>query len=73
MHGGPYPTILSAADEIAVEAFVAGNIRFPDIAAVVEETLSRYSGPTSMSFDLIADVDHWARSDATSIIESRAI
>jgi 1-deoxy-D-xylulose-5-phosphate reductoisomerase len=72
MHGGPYPTILSAADEIAVEAFVAGKIRFPDIAAVVEETLSRYSGPTSMSFDLIADVDHWARVDATSTIEARA-
>jgi 1-deoxy-D-xylulose-5-phosphate reductoisomerase len=70
--GGPYPTILSAADEIAVEAFIAGRIGFPDIAAIVEEMLSRYSGPTSMSFDLIAEVDQWARAAAASIIESRA-
>ena len=72
IHGGPYPTILSAADEIAVAAFVTGKIRFPDIGAVVEETLSRYSGPTSMSFDLIADVDQWARADAATIIKLRA-
>ena len=73
IHGGPYPTILSAADEIAVEAFVSGRIGFPAIAAVVEETLSRYSGPTDMSFELIADVDRWARADAASIIKSRKI
>ena len=29
IHGGPYPTILSAADEIAVAAFVTGKIRLP--------------------------------------------
>ena len=73
IRGGPYPTILSAADEIAVEAFVAGKIRFPEIAAVAEETLGRYSGPTDMSFDLIADVDRWAGVVAASIIESRKI
>ncbi|HWB95822.1 MAG TPA: 1-deoxy-D-xylulose-5-phosphate reductoisomerase, partial [Bryobacteraceae bacterium] len=39
--GGSSTCTLNAADEIAVEAFLAGRIGFPAIAAVVEDTLSR--------------------------------
>jgi 1-deoxy-D-xylulose-5-phosphate reductoisomerase len=37
--GGVAPTVLNAADEVAVEAFLAGTIRFPDIAGVVHDAL----------------------------------
>jgi 1-deoxy-D-xylulose-5-phosphate reductoisomerase len=64
IQGGPYPTILSAADEIAVEAFVANRVRFSDIPAIVERTMSRYSGPLTLTFDNLGEIDAWARSIA---------
>jgi len=39
--GGTAPTVLNAANEIAVSAFLAGKLGFLDIARVVEETLSK--------------------------------
>src|SRR5262249_20337948 len=38
--GGGAPTILNAANEVAVQAFLSGGIGFLDIARVVEQTLS---------------------------------
>lgn len=38
--GGSAPTVLNAANEVAVEAFLRRQIRFPDIAGVVESVLS---------------------------------
>jgi 1-deoxy-D-xylulose-5-phosphate reductoisomerase len=38
-HGGMAPGVLSAANEIAVEAFLTGGLRFLQIAQLVEETL----------------------------------
>jgi 1-deoxy-D-xylulose-5-phosphate reductoisomerase len=40
---GCAPTILNAANEIAVEAFLDGNVSFPEIAAIVSETLGEAS------------------------------
>lgn len=40
-HGGTAPAVLNAANEIAVEAFLDGRIKLPDIASLVEETLQR--------------------------------
>jgi 1-deoxy-D-xylulose-5-phosphate reductoisomerase len=37
--GGAAPTLLNAANEIAVQAFLDGNVSFPEIAAIVSETL----------------------------------
>lgn len=37
--GGGAPTILNAANEVAVSRFLAGGIRFPDIARITERTL----------------------------------
>ncbi len=39
--GGAAPTLLNAANEVGVAAFLAGDIGFLDIAAIVEETMSR--------------------------------
>ena len=41
--GGTYPAVLSAADEAAVELFLAGRIRFTDIARLVEGELERHT------------------------------
>ena len=44
--GGLAPTMLNAANEIAVEAFLDGRIGFLDIPAVNEEQSTRQSAPT---------------------------
>src|SRR5699024_8092888 len=43
--GGLQPAVLNAANEVAVEAFLAGRIAFPQIAAITEEVLGQV--PTS--------------------------
>ena len=62
--GGAYPAVLSAADEEAVRAFLAGSIAFTDIAGLVSSTLEAYSGARPASLDEIMDVDAWARAEA---------
>ncbi|MEM9683886.1 MAG: 1-deoxy-D-xylulose-5-phosphate reductoisomerase [Pseudomonadota bacterium] len=69
--GGNAPTILNAANEVAVERFLAGGIGFLDIAESVEETLARIE---SVALDGLDDVYHYddeARRVARSIVDAR--
>jgi 1-deoxy-D-xylulose-5-phosphate reductoisomerase len=59
--GGTCPAVLCAADEIAVELFLRGRVAFPDIAKIVEKTLSRHSKIAQPSLDEIIAADFWAR------------
>jgi 1-deoxy-D-xylulose-5-phosphate reductoisomerase len=59
--GGAMPTILNAANEVAVSAFLAGIIRFPDIAAVVERTCAALTGRTPASVAEALHLDGEAR------------
>jgi 1-deoxy-D-xylulose-5-phosphate reductoisomerase len=70
--GGTAPCVLNAANEVAVPAFLAGRIRFLDIAAVIEETLSRLPARQVHSFDSLAAADAQARSAATELVSARA-
>jgi len=47
--GGAAPAALNAADEIAVDAFLSGRIRFPDIAAAIDAVLARLSSEGGLS------------------------
>ena len=70
--GGRAPTILNAANEVAVERFLAGGIGFLDIARVVEETLNFVpNGPLGMLEDVHA-TDEAARHAALSIVDRLA-
>lgn len=68
--GGAAPTILNAANEIAVAAFLAGHIGFLDIAATVEKVTSglaaRTAGPASL--DDIYEIDRLARIQAEEVV-----
>ena len=59
--GGAAPTILNAANEIAVARFLAGEIGFLDIAAIVEHTLDRVPAPDMGTLDDVIAVDAEAR------------
>jgi len=71
--GGGAPTILNAANEVAVEAFLAGKIGFLDIGRTVESTLERTVSPADSklnSLDEFVSLDGDARSVARRLIGS---
>ena len=72
--GGSAPAILNAANEVAVAAFLAGQIRFTRIAALVEETLMRSNdAPRPASLEEVLAVDQSARMQAQRLLETRAL
>jgi len=72
--GGAAPAILNAANEVAVAAFLAGQIRFTRIAAMVEETLQRSNdAPRPVNLDEVLAVDQSARRQAMSLLETNAL
>jgi 1-deoxy-D-xylulose-5-phosphate reductoisomerase len=68
--GGSATAVLNAADEVAVEAFLAGRIPFPGIAATVGETLERMDLREASSVEEVLSIDAEARRVARSLIES---
>jgi 1-deoxy-D-xylulose-5-phosphate reductoisomerase len=63
--GGAYPVALNAANEVAVETFLDGRIRFLHIADVIEEVLEVVPDFGKMqSMEAIVAVDGWARDEA---------
>ncbi|MEH3046850.1 1-deoxy-D-xylulose-5-phosphate reductoisomerase [Sphingomonas adhaesiva] len=59
--GGARPAILNAANEVAVAAFLAGNIAFLEIAAIVDDTLQRYDPAAPETLDAVLAIDAEAR------------
>ncbi len=70
--GGGGPTILSAANEVAVEAFLARRIGFLDIAATAERVLTRLGAPPLDDLDTVIALDQAARRAAAQIIARAA-
>jgi 1-deoxy-D-xylulose-5-phosphate reductoisomerase len=69
--GGSATCTLNAADEIAVEAFLAGNIPFPAIAATVAETLDRIPNGDPKTIAEVLEIDRASREAARRVIEAR--
>jgi 1-deoxy-D-xylulose-5-phosphate reductoisomerase len=70
--GGSAAGTLNAADEVAVEAFLAGRISYPAIAATVSETLQRVAAGEPQSVAEVLEIDRAARQVARGIIEESA-
>jgi 1-deoxy-D-xylulose-5-phosphate reductoisomerase len=68
--GETAPAWLSAANEVAVEAFLDGRIRWVDIAEVLKETLDRHDGTKATSVDVVMEVDRRARDVARSVVDA---
>jgi 1-deoxy-D-xylulose-5-phosphate reductoisomerase len=67
--GGAKPAILNAANEIAVAAFLAGQITFLEIAALVEATLTAYVPDAPANLEDLFSVDADARQYALTELE----
>ncbi|MDH3393010.1 MAG: 1-deoxy-D-xylulose-5-phosphate reductoisomerase [Desulfobulbaceae bacterium] len=68
--GGTQPAVLNAANEIAVAAFLEERIRFPEIALVVAETISRQPVEAIQNATTVLDADLAARVQAESVVEA---
>lgn len=68
--GGSAPIVLNAANEIAVASFLAEEIRFPDIARVVEEALvaSKFDAPASIGD--VLEIDRVTRENARAMMKA---
>lgn len=65
--GRTFPTVLSAADDEAVAAFLAGELRFVDVPATIEIVLEKHQ-PTEVTLESIFESDRWARAAAREAI-----
>ncbi|MBW3663609.1 MAG: 1-deoxy-D-xylulose-5-phosphate reductoisomerase [Actinobacteria bacterium] len=69
---GTFPCVLNAANEQAVDAFLAGRIRLPRIIDVVEDVLEAHAAgnpPAPRDVDDVVAADGWARAEADRRLE----
>ena len=66
--GGTMPAALNAANEVAVQAFLAGEIRFSDIAAINRRVMSQHLPEAVADIDAVLRVDKAARAAAGALI-----
>jgi 1-deoxy-D-xylulose-5-phosphate reductoisomerase len=70
--GGSAPAVLAAADEVAVNHFLAGYIRFTDIPRVIDDTLSAHNPIANPSLEQVFESDAWARRYAEDWVKAKA-
>ena len=65
--GGTLPAVLNASNEVAVAAFLAGEISFPRIWETVEAVMNRHTSVAKPALDAILRADRWARAEASKL------
>lgn len=70
--GGTMPAAMNAANEIAVEAFLNGGIRFPAIADIIRQTMDAHQRREVDTIEAALEADRWAREKAESLAGSLA-
>ncbi|OLS42103.1 1-deoxy-D-xylulose-5-phosphate reductoisomerase [Bacillus sp. MRMR6] len=66
--GGTMPTVLNAANEVAVSAFLKGKIRFLQIEDLIEKALSEHQSIDNPSLSIIQEVDSETRQFVHSLL-----
>jgi len=67
--GGIMPTVLNAANEIAVDEFLNENVKFTDIPVIIEQCMAKFSADKAGSLEVILKADKEARALSYSIIK----
>jgi len=63
--GESMPTVMNAANEVAVEAFLSGKIKFTDIATSIEKTMDSHQPRRLANIEDVLEADRWGREKAT--------
>ena len=66
--GGTYPAVMAAADEIAVERFLARDIGFLEIPAIIESVLEKHTSTADPDLEAVLAADAWARTLARTAL-----
>jgi 1-deoxy-D-xylulose-5-phosphate reductoisomerase len=66
---GTAPATLNAANEEAVNAFLAGRLPFPGIAAVVARVLDEHRPPARLDLAAVLQAERWSRDRARTLVE----
>jgi len=66
--GESMPAVMNAANEVAVEAFLQGRIRFTEIAAVIEKTMDAHQPHVLNCIEAVLTSDRWGRTKAKELI-----
>jgi 1-deoxy-D-xylulose-5-phosphate reductoisomerase len=73
IRGSTYPAVLSAADSVAVDAFLGGRLTFHGISDVVRSVLDAHVAPQGpLTLEAVADAESWAEQVATEWIDRRS-
>ncbi|HEX6950774.1 MAG TPA: 1-deoxy-D-xylulose-5-phosphate reductoisomerase [Nitrospira sp.] len=70
--GGTMPAAMNAANEIAVDAFLNGGIRFTDISDIIHSTMQAHTPQPVLSVEVALEADRWAREKADSLVHALA-
>lgn len=71
--GGTMPAVLNAANEIAVQAFLDGQIGLSDIARINEAVMRSHEVSKAADLETVLSVDHAARAGARSLLSTAAV
>jgi len=69
--GSTYPTVMSAADDVAVEAFLHGRLRFVDLPTVVQQVIDAHQPMGPLTVESVLEADAWARAETKRVIDTR--
>ncbi len=70
--GGTMPAVLNAANEVAVQAFLDGDISFLDIPVIIEASMSHHSSVAITEAEIAIQADRWARTYAETVVKERS-
>jgi len=65
--GGTAAVVFNAANEAAVEEFLAGRIKFVNILELVEDCLNKHDVKTGVSLEELLEADEWARREVAAL------
>jgi len=71
--GETMPAILNAANEIAVNAFLEGSIKFTEVPLLLQRVMEEHEVRLARTIEDILKADHWAREKAKAILEGRKL
>jgi 1-deoxy-D-xylulose-5-phosphate reductoisomerase len=69
--GGTLPAVYNAANEVAVNAFRAGKLAFPDIWRCVAAVMDAHEVRSSSTLEAVVAADHWARRISATFCEEQ--
>jgi len=70
--GGSAPVVFNAANEVAVEEFLAGRIKFVTIVELIEHCLNKHDIKRQVSLEQIHEADSWARREVIECLKQKA-